>query len=253
MQLWTSTHARTLLPAVAVMLLLGFGLRKLLGNRDRRVRMIPLQIVAVLFVVLEIGKQWVSASDGYDLYHLPFHFCSLVVFAVPVMAFYRGRHTQKVNAVVSSICASVFLLMMIYPVLIYSEANIQEFFANYLSFHTVAFHNLVVFAFVLILALRLYEPAPKGEAKAVLWFMVGFCVVSAAMAQLLKTNFNNFYSCNIGPLETLRCNVQGFIGYGLTQLLYVLIVSALNILFLQMAHRLVRLVTRKKAGKEVLL
>ncbi|MBQ7416137.1 MAG: YwaF family protein [Oscillospiraceae bacterium] len=231
MELWTSEHIMTLLPSLAVMLVIGFVLRLALKNKPVEVRIIPLQVLAVIIVLLEIGKQVLSLKQGYDLYHLPFHFCSLFIFSLPVMAFYRGKHCEVVRGVGAALCASLMLLMLIYPNLIYSAGNIREFFTNFFSFHTVAFHNVVMLAFVLIVALQLHAPAPKGEPKAAMLFTMGFCVVSATMAQLLKTNYANYYSCNIPPLEAVRLSLQDVLGYGVTQALYILIVSALNVLF----------------------
>ena len=241
MELWTAAHRTTILPALAVMLAVAVVLRILLKNKSLTARLIPIQVIACLLVALEIGKQAVSLLNGYDLYHLPFHFCSLFIFALPFMAFYSGKHRQTVYAVVSALCGSVFLLMLIYPNLIYSEGNIRNFFTDYLDFHTVAFHNLILFAFILIVALQLHVPQKKGEPRAVAVFTVCFCVVSASMAHLLKTNFNNFYSCNIPILEDVRIHVQGLLGTGLTQLLYVLIVTVLDISFVQGAYWFYRL------------
>ena len=249
MELWTPEHIETLLPAVAVMLIISLGLRFLLGNKSLKVRMIPIQIIACLLLLLEIGKQAVSFSRGYDLYHLPFHFCSLFLLVLPMMAFYRGKHRSAVNAISAAICTSLLLLMLIYPNLIYSGGNIKGFFTDYLDFHTVAFHNLVMLASFLIIALQLHTPQPKGEPKAVLLFTGGFCAVSASMAHILKTNYANYYSCNIPPLEAIRVSLQDILGYGFTQVLYVLIVSALNFGFVLMCYWLYRLLLRLTRSK----
>lgn len=244
MELWSKAHIQTLLPATVVMVVVALILRKLLGGREWKIRMIPFQVLAVIMVLLEIGKQVISVINGYDLYHLLFHFCSLVVIMIPVMAFYRGKHQQKVNAITASLLASVVLLMLIYPALIYSEGNIQAYFGDFFSFHTVTFHNLALLAFFLVIALDLYTPTAQGEPKVLVVYMLCFCVVSATMAQLLKTNFNNFYSCNVPPLEELRVNLQGVLGYGVTQTLYVLIVTVLDILFVQMSYWMTRYILR---------
>lgn len=241
MELWTSEHIKTLLPSLAVMLIIGAVLRVTLKNKPEKIRMIPLQILAVIIVLLEIGKQVLSLMRGYDLYHLPFHFCSLFIFSLPAMAFYNGKHKETVRGVGAALCASLMLLMLIYPNLIYSAGNIQAFFSDFFSFHTVAFHNVVMLAFVLIVALQIHTPSPKGEPKAAMLFTLGFCVVSSGMAQLLKTNYANFYSCNIAPLEAVRVSLQGVLGYGFTQLLYILIVSVLNVLFVLGAYWVYRL------------
>ena len=244
MELWTKQHAVTLIPSVAVMIVLTLLLRRWLGDKTHRIRMIPIQIIAVVLLVLEAGKQGYSLYHGYDLYCLPFHFCSLFIFMLPAMAFYRGKYAQQVYAVTAALCASVFALMLIYPNLIYGSWNVDNYFKGYMDFHTVTFHNLVMLAFLLIPALRLHEPQPKGEVKAVLWFTVGFCVVSASMAHLLKTNYANYYTCNIPVLETVRLAVQEAVGALPAKLLYIAIVSALNVVFVYGSYWLYRLVRK---------
>ena len=249
MELWTGPHAATLLPALAIMAAISLLLRRVLKETPLEARMLPVKIIAVLLILLEIGKQGISLSRGYDLYCLPFHFCSLYLFMVPIMAFYRGKYFRQVCAITSAICAALFLLMLIYPNLIYSADNIRAYFRDYISFHTVTFHNLVMLAALLIPALELHSPQPQGERRAIIVFTSGFCVVSASMAQLLKTNYANYYSCNIPILEAVRLSAQEALGYGLSQLLYVLIVSALNILFVLMSYRFCKLLLRLAKSK----
>jgi hypothetical protein len=193
MELWTKTHALSLLPALAAMILITILLRHFLGRKPLHVRMIPFQILAVIIVLLELGKQTLSFQRGYDLYHIPLHFCSLFIFMLPLAAFYRGKHRKMIWAITCGQCASVTGLMLIYPSLIYSAGNVEGFFTDFFDFHTVAFHNIVMFAFLLIVGLNLYTPGHKGENKAVLLFIVCYCAVAGTMAQILQTNFNNFY------------------------------------------------------------
>lgn len=170
---------------------------------------------------------------------------------IPAMAFYKGRYAGRVQAITAALCGSVLLLMLIYPNLIYSAANIRAFFTDYFSFHTVAFHNIVLLEFILIVALQLHTPA-EGEHRGVVRFTVGFCVVSSTMAQLLKTNFANYYTCNIPPLEALRLSVAETIGAVPTQIIYILIVSALNIGFVLMCYWIYRGLRRAVRGKAAL-
>lgn len=253
MVLWTWEHTMTLLPALAFMLLLGVVLRLTLGKKSEKLRMIPLQVIACIIVALEIGKQAVSFYRGYDLYHIPLHFCSIFIFALPAMAFYKGKYQDKVRAVTTAWCTATALLTLIYPDLIYGAGNIQEFFQDYLSFHTVTFHNLVILAWILMVALNLHTPAPKGEPKVVAAFVLCYCAVAAIVAQLLETNYNNFYKCNIAPLETLRAAVADALGYGAAQVLYVLIVAVLDILFVLMSYWLFRFLRKIFACKQAAL
>ena len=57
MELWSPAHIRSLLPSIGVMLILCVLLRLWLGKKPLRVRMIPIQVIAVLLILLEIGKQ----------------------------------------------------------------------------------------------------------------------------------------------------------------------------------------------------
>ena len=240
MELWSQEHIQTLIPATVIMALLAMLLRHFLGKKSFETRMLPLKILAVILLALEIGKQALSLSRGYDLYCLPFHFCSLFISMLPMAAFYRGKWKNAVWEITGALCTAVFALMMIYPCLIYSADNIRLFFRDYMSFHTVAFHNLVVLALFLIVALELHQPSGRANNRAIALFMLGFCTVSASMAHLLKTNFNNFYSCNIPPLEVLRQAVQDALGFTPAQLLYVLIVTALDFGFVFGCYALCR-------------
>ena len=106
-----------------------------------------------------------------------------------------------------------------------------------------------MFAFVLILALQLHTPAKKGEQKAVIIFMLCFCAVSATAAQLLETNYNNFYQCNIPPLESLRQAVEAVTGTLLAKIFYVLCVTVMDLLFTSGAYWLYRGLRKIVAGK----
>ena len=163
---------------------------------------------------------------------------------LPLMAFYNGKHRQNVRAIGSVYAMSVFLLTVIYPDLIYSAYNIEHFFDDFFSFHTVAFHNIALFAYLLILMLELYTPGSAAEQKPVALATLTYCVIGATAAQLRKTNFNNFYQCNIAPLEQVRQSLQGVLGAGLTQVLYVLIVITLDLAFVVGCYWLHRLLSR---------
>lgn len=221
MELWSPAHIKTLLPALAGMLLLSILLRLWLGKKELKIRMIPLKVIAVVLLALEVGKQAVSFCRGYDLYHIPLHFCSLLLLTLPAMAFYNGKYAKQVRAVGTATCGAVFWLTAIYPCLIYGAGNIEAFFTSYLDAHTVLFHNLAMLAFMLIVALDLHAPAPKGEHKLIILFLTIFCVVAAVVSQLLETNYAGFYQCNVGPIEDIRLMLQPMIGYWPAQLIYV--------------------------------
>ena len=244
MALWTPAHLQTLLPAIIAMLVIAVVLRLTLGKKDRKIRMIPFQIFACVLVLLEIGKQGLSLYKGYDLYNLPFHFCSILIFMPAIMSFYRGKHEKTISCITTAVLAAVFILTAVYPDLIYSAQAVREFTTNFFSFHTVAFHNVAMLLFVLIPALDLHEPEPKGEPKKVFLFILCYCVIAATMAHLLKTNFNNFYVCNIAPLETLRLSVEGALGRTAAAIFYVLIVTVMDLSFVTGSYWFYRLIRK---------
>ena len=250
MELWTKEHAITVLPALAGMLILCAVLRITLLKKDLETRMLPLKILGVLIVLLEIGKQALSFAQGYDLYHIPLHYCSLFIFMIPVMAFYRGKHQDKVGGITAALCGAEFLMMIIYPNLIYGAWNVQAYFKGYFDFHTVTVHLLIMLCFLLIPTLNLHTPAKKGEQKAIIIFMLCFCAVSATAAQLLETNYNNFYQCNIPPLESLRQAVEAVTGAVMAKIFYVLCVTVMDLLFTSGAYWMYRGLRKLVAGKQ---
>ena len=249
MQLWAPEHVKTLLPTLVVMLGISVLLHVLLKHKSLRVRMIPIQVIAVILVVLEIFKQVISFSKGYDLYHIPLHFCSLVLFSLPAFAFYRGKYAQQVASIAVGFTASVFVLTAIYPDLIYGGGEVPLFFVRFLSFHTVTFHNLAMFAFMLMVALNVYEPR-RGDWKYPVFFIGGYCIVAAIISHLIDTNFNNLYRCNVAPLEAIRLSMVESVGYIPTQIAYVLIVTCLDMSFTLGAYHFYRLCRRLVWGKK---
>lgn len=240
MELWSSAHISTLLPTSVTMLIVSAFLGYVLRNKNENIRMIPFQICAILLFLLEIGKQAVSLSNGYDLYHLPFHYCSLLIFAPLIMSFYKGKHIEKVRGVITALCTAVALLTLIYPCLIYSADNIRNYFSTYFDFHTVTFHSIYIILPMLILSLRLHPTTAKGTNTAISVTMIIYSIIAAAMAHILKTNYANMYQCNIPPLESVRQLVQESLGYTAAQLIYVAIVSILQVLFTIGAYYLYR-------------
>ena len=69
-----------------------------------------------------------------------------------------------------------------------------------------------------------------------------FCAVSASMAHILKTNYANFYVCNIPVLEQVRLAIAGAVGAVPAKLFYIVVVTLVNVVFVYGAQMLCRLV-----------
>ena len=237
MQLWTYEHFISYVPAIIVIIAAAVVMRICFLNKSEWIKLLPVQIIGVILVVIEIGKQIASFEGGeYNLYSIPLHYCSLLLFFIPAAAFWRGKYTNATRTLAVTFGSALFIFMAIYPNLIYSADNVKELFSDYLSAHTVVFHVLASAAFVFMLLLDLQKPNLKRDFKVVLIGTAAYCVVAAIMAQVLETNFNNFYSCNIPPLETLRLTIIEAIGYGAGQTIYVVVTLILNLVFTSLAY-----------------
>ena len=70
------------------------------------------------------------------------------------------------------------------------------------------------------------------------------------MSYLLKTNFTNFYTCNIAPLEAVRLSVEAALGSTVAAIVYVLIVTVMDLLFVTGSYWFYRLLRRLITPKE---
>lgn len=231
MELWTKEHFWQLVPSVIVMIIIALVLNKFIGNKPLKIRMIPFQILAVLLFISEIGKQVISFSRGYNLYHIPLHVCSLFIPLIPLMAFYNGKHKEEVKTITCSVTMALMMFMAIYPNLIYGSWNITNFFNDYFDFHTVFYHNVVIFEFILIIVLRLHHIGEGKHVRNMALLGVGFSAVAGTMSQILKTNYANFYTCNIGPINDFVNTIKDALGYTVGQTIYVIILGILHVLF----------------------
>ena len=244
MGLWTTTHFYQIIPTFIILAIISFIAAKTLGKCKDSVKYIPLKVISVILLVLEVMKKINSfGPDGYNLYSLPFHYCSLFLYLLPFHAFYRGRFSHITDTAAFGCLASLMLDMLLMPAVIYSDGNIKNFFGSFSDFHTVTFHNLVVFYFMLTIALKLYDMKPKRDMKIMGGFLAVYVTVAAILSYSLKVNFHNLYECNIAFIENVRLAIVDALGIFGT-ILYVAILFVLTILFSYAAYFLARLVIK---------
>ena len=227
---WTKVHLFTLLPSYIIMIAFAMLLAKILKNKGQFLVMLPVRLVAIILVIMEIFKQVLSINNGYSIHHLPLHFCSMFVLLFPLFSFYHGRFIEHVRVitVVSSTC--LLLFMIICPNAIFSETSIVEFFIDFFSFHTVAFHNIVLFGLFYIMFAGLYKLDRDRDHKSLSLSFSIYCFISCVMSQVLKENFNGFYTCPIPIFEEFRLMVMDKIGW-VGQFIYIVILWTLTVLF----------------------
>ena len=230
MYAWTKMHLYTWVPSLIVMFFLAWVLAKKMKNKDEFLKMLPVRIIAVVLVIMEIFKQWLSVKVGYNLYHLPFHFCSMFVFLFPVFSFYNGKYKSHIRAVTVVACFMLLMFMVICPNTIYSDLSISDFFIDFFSFHTVAFHNIVIFGLLYILFVGLYTLDTRRDHKTMFVVFSIYCAIACVMSQVFKENFNSFYTCRISVVEEFRLFLVDKIGW-VAQLIYVVCLWIVTVLF----------------------
>lgn len=252
MGLWTYEHAITIFPTFFIMLIFSILMRRLLINKPYEIRMLPIKIISVIIVVIEIGKQWYSASIGYDLYHIPLHFCSIFVYVLPLMAFYRGKYQENVRSVACSTMTALLLGMFTMPSVIYSAERFANFFTDYLAFHTVFFHNLVILALFLTFSLDLHKPrGNRGEILFITAFGVVFVLIASTMSHVLQTNYSNFLRSTVGIVAELSKTVELAIGELPTTIIYTVTLGVLHVLLIVITNYLFLLscICKQRLGK----
>lgn len=236
MKLWTYKHFISYIPALLLMAVIAIILRKFLLDKPIEIRFIPFRISAIFLLGIEIVKQIISICKGYDLYNLPLHFCSLFIFLIPLFAFYRGKLSRYIQSFTTFICSTLFLFMLISPAYVYPTEKIDGMFNSFFNFHAVVFHYIVIFEFILIVALDLYKANPKFDLRVALTCLPIYCLIGGLTSQILKTNYNNFYYCTADIVDSIRLTIIESLGYAAGQTIYVLGVSSVTIIFAVFAY-----------------
>ena len=239
---WTNTHFVQLFTTEIVMIIIAIILNKLIGKKPLRIRMIPYQVLTVILLLSEVGKQYLSYQRGYDLYHIPLHVCSLFLILTPFMSFYTGKYKDVMRSITCAVTMSLMLFMIVYPNLIYGAGNIERFFTGtYFDFHTVFYHNVVIFQFILIVALRLHHvDHSKKNIKGIVLFATAFSAAAGIMSQVLQTNFAKFLYCDAIGIGGLVDQLKLVVGDVVGQTIFVVCWGIFHILFFLLAYYIYR-------------
>ena len=203
--MWTHAHVVTLLPAIAVYIVVAIILGVLLRKASEKVRMIPIHIITILLIGLEVIKQYKAFQDGtYEFKELPLYYCSLFLFFYLFVSLYKGKDQNCFRVLTVTSGITVFVVMMVFPDIIYSDSAIENALNDFGDFHTVAFHNLVFLGTALMISLRLFEINFKKDLICTLSVYLMYCVVAAPTAIYLGENFNQFHHCYVPQIENLR-------------------------------------------------
>ena len=248
---WSSFRAKTLIPVFLIIIISSFFLYKFLRNKDEKKRMIPILVITIILLVFEFFKQLLSFIRGYDLYHIPLHFCSLFLYFLPLASFYKGKYKDVFRTLAGVISTCLFLFMAIYPLLIYPDGDVERMQAflkgddiyRFFQFHSVVFHNIALFSFFFFAFGDVAKHETKRDIKVIIISFAIYSVIAGILANLIDTNFNNFRHCNADFLENVRVLLVDSMGT-LGQVFYVLIISVGTIIVPILAYLFLKLYER---------
>jgi hypothetical protein len=186
-------------------------------------------------------KQIHSFSGGtYNTYSLPFHYCSLFLFILPVHSFSKGKVKKIAESVALGIGSSFIFFMAIMPTVVYSASDIVGIFDNFYSFHTVVFHSLVLLYFIMFFGMRLAKFNIKHDLPTISIFLAVYVAVATVLANTLKVNFHNLLQCNLPPVENIRVMLVNSLG-GFGHMIYTAVLAVLTLAFAAGTYLIVRL------------
>lgn len=255
MGLWSITHFWGIIPAFIVFAVIAVVLGFTLKNKDERIKIWILRGFAILIIALEIMKQKYSyfRDGGYDFYSLPFHYCSLFLYLLPLHSFSTGKLRKFINGITFGTTASLFLFFLIVPTVLYPAGAITSYFESFSSFHTVTFHHLVVLYLFLAIAFKQFDLSFKKDFPIMAIFLSAYVIVATILSYALKVNYQNILKCNLDAIENIRLMMINAIG-GFGQAIYIFVLFIMTTIFGYIAYSLVYLfynfvITRKKKQK----
>ena len=178
----------------------------LLKNKGKLAQSIPFIAITVLLIVGEVIKQIISYKNGYNLWHLPLHFCSTYFLWFSLAEFSFGKMRQRMQNI--AFVATMYLCAALYcaPRGIL-DAVCDDVFKTYFTAHSFFYHHLVILYMMLAIAFKRFKPK---KSDALVWMICFACyfAVAATCAYTLNENyFNILESARMPLLETIRLQV----------------------------------------------
>ena len=237
---WTKDECWVLPLTLAIIIAITITLYFTLRKKSDKIRAIPLQVIAVIILILEVFKQSISIRDGYSFWTIPLHYCSLFLFFIPLAQLTRERTRNFIKPVAFSAASAMTLLFYVNPSSIIGSSA-SDMFISFSKFHTFTFHHLVILYLLLSIVLRNYTPKWKHFISVLIVMTIYFAIGMTA-AHLLDTNYCNFLTSNIPFMESLRLKT-GQVFYSIAMFFFITGGTALlNFIY----FLIYKLFTRKK-------
>ena len=232
---------------LCILLIITFLLWLLLRNKGEAVQGIPFKIIALILLIGEVVKQIISIRQGYNLWHLPLHFCSTYFIWFSIAEFSKGElHLSMRNM---SFVATFYLCAAMYSYPGSIVPHCDNIFKDYFSAHSFFFHHLVILYLLLTIAFKRYKPQKKDALVWVGCFTIYYALAFICAHTFEKNFFNILHSGPLTFIEPIRLKI-GQVWYNIG-LLFVLLFFGSSILYVSAVIRQRRL--RKKEWIEMYL
>ena len=240
---WSKSEIIVLPIAFAVCLVLSLISYFCFRRKQGIVKTLPLILITSVMLILECVKQVRSIIEGYSLWNIPLHFCSLFLYFYPLAVFTKGKVCQF-GKTMSLVCSLMFFaLFYINPSSIIND-SCSNILGSFSSFHTFVYHHLIIVFLLTSLMLNFYE-YKKENFTYVLWGFSVYASVGILLSQILKVNFCNLLESNIPFMETLRVNA-GQLVYLVVMYVFALACGCLIIL----VQKILKKIKDKKEAKK---
>lgn len=217
----------------------------LFRRKSERIRSIPTAIIAIALLFIEIVKQRWNFLGDFDLYCLPFHYCSLFLLIIPLAELCGVKLSRIFRPIATCMAFTVSASMYVFPNGIIGNAC-EVFGESFYRTHTLIFHHLIVLYFVLSVLLRLYKPR-WHDALGVGIAGALYVVVAIPIAYKFNVNYCNILESIIPVMEKFRIE-YGQVAYTVMLSVCLTFGTALASLLYIGSHKLISLCFKGKKG-----
>lgn len=205
MFVWSKAEGVVLPISLLIILVLAVGTYYITRNKSQLIRQIPLMIISTIMLALEIAKQIISIVNGYSLWSIPLHFCSLFLYFFPLASFAKGK-LGDFGRTMSFACGTLFLVLFyINPGSIIGDAC-ANIFTSFSTFHTFIYHHLITLFYLVMLLSKIYKPTIFDFLYVFIGITV-YAVVAIPLAHILNVNFCSLLTNVVPFLEAIRLQV----------------------------------------------
>ncbi len=237
---WSNSEKIVLPIALIIVLVAAFLISFLLRKRDEKIKRIPLMILTVITLVLEIVKQILGIINGYNLWNIPLHFCSLFLYFYPLASFFKGK-VREFGSTMCIVSATLFLLLFYTNPSSIISSSCDNIFESFSTFHTFIYHHIILLFYFLLIFSQLYRPSTRDYIYNLIG-IGGYALVAIPTAHLLNVNFCSLLKSVIPFMETLRLNAG--------QVVYTFVMICVGVLGGELVVLLANLIHNKAKNKE---